>query len=117
MMFSNLLNRFKHMFVKHNISRLDVLDSGPHPDHKYWPSCSISTYRVLITIMYGDFIMLSPGYPISPPNLLEYLVGITFEDKINRTSKKVQNRCDKMNKAESYAKNSLISSGVNNGRY
>jgi len=119
-MFLKLLNKLRHAFVNYKISRIErdlgFLNPPSTPDTKYWPGCHASSSGVLINIMTGAFSGLWPGYHVSPPNLLESLAGITFEDKINRTFKKVQTICDKMNKAESDANNSLISSGVNNGR-
>ena len=121
MIFHKLLSKLRHAFVKYKISRIErdlgFLEYDIPQNNKYWPSCHASSVGVLITIMTGTFSGLWPGYHVSPPNLLESFAGITFEDKINRTFKKVQKRCNQMNKAEAYAKNSLISSGVNNGRY
>ncbi|MFA6876725.1 MAG: hypothetical protein WCQ87_08845 [Parabacteroides sp.] len=34
---------------------------------------------------------------VNPPNVLEKLFGISFENKISRAMKKAQARCDKMN--------------------
>ena len=104
MTFLKRLSRVRHAFVKYKISRIErdlgFLEFGIPYDIKYYPSCQATITGVTITIMTGAFSGLSPGYHVSPPNILESLLGITFEDKINRTYRKVQSRCDKMNMAE-----------------
>lgn len=115
-----IINKCRHRFIEYKISKLEkeleVEYSSKRPIKKYRPRCKVTAAGVNITIMTGAFSGLMPGYHVSPPNMLESLMGITFEDKINKMYKKVQNRCNKMNESESHAKNSLILSGVNDAR-
>jgi hypothetical protein len=40
---------------------------------------------------------LRPTWTVSPPNIIERLFGITFEQKVEKTKKKAQKRIDKLN--------------------
>lgn len=52
---------------------------------------------------------------VDPPNIIERLLGISFESKVNKVIKSAQAKCDKMNLETEFAKRVLTNTkeGIN----
>lgn len=89
----------------YKISRLERnLGIRGQIEFNYRSHTHVTNDCVRIQIMTGNFSGLGPGYQVAPPNFIEAILGVTFEDKINHVYKKVQNQCDKLNYSESCIK-------------
>ena len=90
----------KYRLAIYRISRLERnIGIGKQIEFNYSPHP-----HVKIQIMTGNFSGLVPGYQATPQNFIEAMLGITFEDKINRVYKKVKRQCDELNYSESRIK-------------
>ena len=67
------------------------------PSQKWELEVKPSMRDIVIRAKKG-YIGLRPGWIVSPPNIIERLLGITFEQKVEKTKAKAQKRIDKLNK-------------------
>lgn len=77
-------------------------DYGGFDSQKYEVSTKKEGRTVCVCIMQGSFQWTTIGfrstsYWISPPNIIERFLNISYADKIKNVERKLQKKCNKLN--------------------